>query len=55
MTTLKIDNAKFILTLNPSRHIIQNGSILIKERNIVQVGKAVDLENCLPVKSSNQR
>ena len=42
--TLKIHNARFILTLDPERRIIQNGSIVIDGQRIVQVGKASELE-----------
>ncbi len=43
--TLKIENARFILTLDPQRRIIRNGSVLIEGRNIVRVGKASELAN----------
>ena len=41
--TLKIHGAKFILTLDPERRIIQDGSILLEGQRIVQVGKASEL------------
>jgi len=43
--TLKIDNARFILTLDPKRTIIQDGSIVIEGQTITQVGKAKELAN----------
>lgn len=41
--TLKIDNARFILTLDGQRRIIKEGSIVIEGQKITQVGKAKDL------------
>jgi len=43
--TLKIDNARFILTLDPKRRIIQDGSIVIEGQRITRVGKAKELAN----------
>ena len=43
-STLKIDGARFILTLDPERRIIQDGSIVIEGQRIAQVGKASALE-----------
>ena len=40
MATLKIDGAHFIVTVDPERRIIRDGSILIEGQRIVQVGKA---------------
>ena len=34
MTTLKIDGARFIVTVDPERRIIQDGSILIEGQRI---------------------
>ena len=42
-STLKIDNARFILTVDPQRRVIRDGSILIDGQNIVRVGKASEL------------
>ena len=42
--TLKIDNARFILTVDTDRRIIRDGSILVRDGRIVEVGKATDLE-----------
>ena len=41
--TLKIENARFILTVDPQRRIIQDGSILIEGQRIVRVGKDSEL------------
>ena len=41
--TLKIDGARFILTVDPERRIIQDGSILVQGQRIVQVGKALEM------------
>ena len=41
--TLKIENARFILTLDPQRRIIRDGSILVAGQRIWQVGKAAEL------------
>ena len=46
MATLKIDGARFIVTVDPERRIIQDGSILIEGQRIVQVGKATALQQC---------
>jgi cytosine/adenosine deaminase-related metal-dependent hydrolase len=40
MPTLKIDGARFILTLDPERRIIENGSILIDGARITRIDKA---------------
>src|SRR5262245_32325703 len=40
MPTLKIDGARFILTLDPERRIIENGSILIDGPRIARIDKA---------------
>ena len=42
-TTLKIDRARFALTLDAERRIIQDASILVEGQRIVRVGKAADL------------
>ena len=41
--TLKIENALFILTVDPQRRIIRDGSILIQGQRIVRVGKAAEM------------
>ena len=43
-TTLKIQGARYIMTLDPERRIIQDGSIIVEGQRILQVGKASDLE-----------
>jgi cytosine/adenosine deaminase-related metal-dependent hydrolase len=42
--TLKIQGAKYILTMDPQRRIIANGSILVEGQHIARVGKAVELD-----------
>ncbi|MSQ07649.1 MAG: amidohydrolase [Dehalococcoidia bacterium] len=41
--SLKIQGARFVLTLDPQRRIIQDGTIIIEGQRIVQVGKASEL------------
>ncbi len=43
--TIKIDNARFILTVDENRRIITDGSILIRDGRIAEVGKASELES----------
>lgn len=43
--TLKIHNARFILTVDPERRIIADGSILIRGNRIERVGKAAELDD----------
>ena len=50
MPTLKIENAKYILTLDPSRRIVRDGSILVDGRRIARVGKASEMR-ALPADS----
>ena len=40
---LKIDNARYILTVDRERRIIQNGSIIIDNGRIIRLGKAAGL------------
>ena len=42
--TLKIHNARYILTVDPDRRIIRDGSILVRGQRIIEIGKAADLE-----------
>jgi 5-methylthioadenosine/S-adenosylhomocysteine deaminase len=42
-TTLKIEHARFALTLDAERRIIQDASILIEGQQIARVGKAAEL------------
>jgi 5-methylthioadenosine/S-adenosylhomocysteine deaminase len=41
--TLKIEGAQFVLTLDPTRRMIRDGSILIDGQRIARVGKASEL------------
>ncbi|MCI0878805.1 MAG: amidohydrolase [Chloroflexi bacterium] len=41
--TLKIQGAKFVVTMDPERRIIRDGSIVIDGQRIVQVGKSAEL------------
>ena len=41
--TLKIDNARYVITVDEQRHIIQGGSILLDGSQITRVGKAAEL------------
>src|SRR5215218_6777949 len=43
MATLKIDNARYLITVDDQRRIIQGGSILIDGTRIARVGKASEL------------
>ena len=39
MPTLKIDNARYVVTVDPQRRIIQGGSVLIEDGRIRQVAR----------------
>src|SRR5882762_11260498 len=41
--TLKIDHARYVLTLDAQRRIIQDGAVLIENGRIARVGKAAEL------------
>jgi cytosine/adenosine deaminase-related metal-dependent hydrolase len=41
--TLKIDHARFLLTLDPERRIIEDGAVLVEGARIAAVGKAAEL------------
>jgi len=41
--TLKIDHARYVLTLDPQRRIIQDGALLIEGGRLIRVGKAAEL------------
>ena len=43
-TTLKIDNARFVVAVDDQRRIIQDGSILVEGQRITRVGKSSDTE-----------
>ena len=42
-STTKIDNARYVVTMDPERRIIADGSIVIADGRITQVGKAAEL------------
>jgi cytosine/adenosine deaminase-related metal-dependent hydrolase len=41
--TLKIDHARYVVTLDPQRRIVQDGAVLIQDGRVRQVGKAAEL------------
>jgi 5-methylthioadenosine/S-adenosylhomocysteine deaminase len=41
--SLKIENARFVITVDEQRRIIQDGSVLIEGQHIARVGKAAEL------------
>jgi 5-methylthioadenosine/S-adenosylhomocysteine deaminase len=41
--SLRIDNARYVVTLDPQRRIIAGGSILVENGRITRVGKAAEL------------
>src|SRR5262245_39041209 len=41
--TLKIDHARYVITLDAERRIIQDGAILVADGRVSQVGKASEL------------
>ena len=43
MPSIKIDNARYLVTVDPQRRIVQGGSVLIEGGRIRQVGKAAEL------------
>ena len=43
MPSLKIDNARYVVTVDPQRRIIRDASILIEDGRISRVGKASEL------------
>ena len=43
--TLKIQGIKYILTMDPERRIIQDGTIIVEGHRVLQVGKAAELES----------
>jgi 5-methylthioadenosine/S-adenosylhomocysteine deaminase len=43
MTTIKIDHARYVITVDEQRRIIQDGSILVDGTRITRVGKASEL------------
>ena len=47
--SLKIDRARYVLTVDQQRRIIRDGSILVERGRITRVGKADDLADALEV------
>lgn len=45
MATLKIDHARFIITVDPERRIIQDGALLVEDQRITRIGKAAELQD----------
>src|SRR5439155_22336665 len=43
--SLKIDNARYVVTVDRERRIMQDGSILIEDGKVSRVGKAASLAN----------
>ncbi len=43
-STLKISNARYVVTMDPERHIIADGSVVVNGGSISHVGKTTDLE-----------
>jgi len=43
--TIKVHGARFVLTLDPQRRIIRDGSVLVEGQRITRVGKASELED----------
>ena len=41
--TLKLDNARFVVTVDPERRVIQHGSLVVQGQRITHVGQAADL------------
>jgi cytosine/adenosine deaminase-related metal-dependent hydrolase len=46
--SLKIDNARYVVTVDRERRIIQDGSILVEDGKVNRVGKAAALANARP-------
>jgi cytosine/adenosine deaminase-related metal-dependent hydrolase len=44
-TTLKIEGARFVVTVDPERRIIQDGTILVEGQRIANIGKAAELRH----------
>ena len=45
LPTLKIENASYVITVDPMRRIVRDGSILVRGSRIARVGKARDLRD----------
>ena len=50
--TLKIEHARYVVTLDGERRIIQDGSILVEGPRISRVGKAAELADARPTARS---
>ncbi len=44
-TTLKIEGARFLVTVDPDRRIIQDGALLIEGQRLTRLGKTADLRD----------
>ena len=42
-TSIKIDHARYVITVDDQRRIIRDGSILVERGRITRVGRAADL------------
>jgi 5-methylthioadenosine/S-adenosylhomocysteine deaminase len=42
-STIKIEGARFIITMDPQRRIISDGTLVVQGQRIIQVGKAAEL------------
>jgi cytosine/adenosine deaminase-related metal-dependent hydrolase len=45
MSTLKIEGARFMVTIDPERRIIRDGAMLIEDQRITRVGKTAELRH----------
>jgi cytosine/adenosine deaminase-related metal-dependent hydrolase len=45
MGTLKIEGARFVVTVDPERRIIRDGAMLIEDQRITRVGKTAELRH----------
>src|SRR5215813_2778958 len=43
MPSLKIEGASYVLTVDPDRRVIQDGTVIVDGQRITHVGKAADL------------
>jgi cytosine/adenosine deaminase-related metal-dependent hydrolase len=43
--TLKIQGARFIVTVDPERRIIQDGALLVEGQRITRIGKTAELRD----------
>ena len=44
-TSIKVDNALYLITVDKTRRIIRNGSVVVRDGRITHVGKAGDLRH----------